>query len=131
MLVNRRMAEISEIMCGKVLMTYDELSGMLERRSGWLEAKTKYRGCSADPASRTGHPDHYRHFPAGRGLPCKSEKAGADSMWYKDASEESLIDVTDRTMEGEHIFPDKSPAVTVGSVRNDELTAAENDTETK
>lgn len=52
-------------------------------------------------------------------------------MWYKDASEESLIDVTDRTMEGEHIFPDKSPAVTVGSVRNDELTAAENDTETK
>ena len=61
----------------------------------------------------------------------RAKKAGADSMWYKDASEESLMDVTDRTMEGEHIFPDKSPAVTVGSVRNDELTAAENDTETK
>ena len=43
MLVNRRMAEISEIMCGKVLMTYDEFSGMLERRSGWLEAKNIYR----------------------------------------------------------------------------------------
>ena len=57
----------------------------------------------------------------------RAKEAGADSMWYKDASEESLMDVIDRTMAGEYIFPDNSPAVNVSYVRSDELTAAEND----
>lgn len=43
MLLNRRMAEISEIMCGKVLMTYDELSDMLKGRADWKEAEDIYR----------------------------------------------------------------------------------------
>lgn len=43
MLLNRRMAEISEIICGKVLMTYDELSDMLNGRSDWKEAEDIYR----------------------------------------------------------------------------------------
>ena len=48
-------------------------------------------------------------------------------MWYKDASEESLMDIIDRTMAGECIFPDHSPSVNVGYVQSDEFTAAEND----
>ena len=43
MLINRRMAEISEIMCGKVLMTFEELSDMLEGRSDWKETEDVYR----------------------------------------------------------------------------------------
>lgn len=57
----------------------------------------------------------------------KAKAAGADSMWDKDASEEALMDVIDRTMTGEHIFPDNSPAVNVGFVSSNELTRAEND----
>lgn len=57
----------------------------------------------------------------------RAKEAGVDSMWYKDASEESLMDVIDRTMAGEHIFPDSSPAVNLGYVRSDEFTTAEKD----
>ena len=43
MLINRRMADISEIVCGKVLMNYEELSDMLEGRSDWKETEDVYR----------------------------------------------------------------------------------------
>lgn len=42
MLLNRRMAEISEMMYGRVLMTSDELARMLAGRSEWLEAENVY-----------------------------------------------------------------------------------------
>ena len=56
-----------------------------------------------------------------------AKEAGADSIWYKDASEEALMDVIDRTMQGEHIFPDNSPAVHIGFARSDKFTKTECD----
>ena len=40
----------------------------------------------------------------------KAKAVGADSLWYKDASEETLTDIIRRTAAGEHIFPDAPPA---------------------
>ena len=36
----------------------------------------------------------------------RARRIGADSFWYKDISREKLIDIIDRTMSGEKIFPD-------------------------
>ena len=55
----------------------------------------------------------------------RAKAAGADSFWYKDVSRETLIDVIDRTMSGEHIFPDKSPVVQLGNASSAEFTAKE------
>lgn len=55
----------------------------------------------------------------------RAKKAGADSFWYKDVSPEALIDVIDRTMAGEKLFPKKTPAVQIGMASSDELTKAE------
>lgn len=55
----------------------------------------------------------------------RAKKAGADSFWYKDISHGELIDVIDRTMAGEHIFPDKTPEVMLGMASSTELTPAE------
>lgn len=55
----------------------------------------------------------------------RAKAAGADSFWYKDVSKEALIDVIDRTMEGEHLFPDKSPVVKLGRASSAEFTAKE------
>lgn len=55
----------------------------------------------------------------------KAKEAGADSFWYKDASHGELITVMDRTMAGEHLFPDKTPEVTLGLTTSYELTASE------
>ena len=52
----------------------------------------------------------------------KAKEARADSFWYKDASQGELLAVMDRTMAGEHIFPDKTPEVKLGYTTSYELT---------
>ena len=44
----------------------------------------------------------------------RAKEAKVDSFWYKDISPENLIDVIERTMAGESIFPDKTPGVSWG-----------------
>ena len=55
----------------------------------------------------------------------KAKEANADSFWYKVASHNELIDMMERTMKGEHIFPDKTPEVRLGLSSSYELTNAE------
>lgn len=55
----------------------------------------------------------------------RAKGAGVDSFWYKDISPEALIEVMDRTMEGERIFPDKTPKVKIGLADSTDLTAKE------
>ena len=55
----------------------------------------------------------------------KAKEANADSFWYKDAIHNELIDMMERTMKGEHIFPDKTPEVRLGLSSSYELTNAE------
>lgn len=55
----------------------------------------------------------------------KAKEARADSFWYKDASHGELFSVMDRTMAGEHIFPDKTPQVRLGLSSSYDLTRAE------
>lgn len=57
----------------------------------------------------------------------KAKTAKADSFWYKDSSHEELICVMNRTMDGEHIFPNKPPEVKLGLTTSYELTQSELD----
>jgi two-component system vancomycin resistance associated response regulator VraR len=54
-----------------------------------------------------------------------AREAGADSFWYKEVSNEELIDVMDRTMAGESIYPDTTPEVKVGFAKSIEFTNKE------
>lgn len=55
----------------------------------------------------------------------RARTAGVDSFWYKDISPESLINVIDRTMEGEKVFPGETPKVKLGLADSTDLTAKE------
>ena len=55
----------------------------------------------------------------------RAKAAGVDSFWYKDISPEALIDVIDRTMAGERLFPNETPKVKLGLAESTELTAKE------
>ena len=57
----------------------------------------------------------------------KAKAANADSFWYKDASGGELITVMDKTMAGEHIFPERTPEVKLGLSTSSELTRSELD----
>lgn len=55
----------------------------------------------------------------------RARAANVDSFWYKDISPEKLIDVIDRTMAGEHLFPDATPKVKLGMADSTDLTPKE------
>lgn len=55
----------------------------------------------------------------------RAKDAKAGSFWYKDLSREELIDVIDRTMAGEHLFPGETPRVKLGLATSAEFTSKE------
>ena len=55
----------------------------------------------------------------------KAKAARADSFWYKDSGHDELLDVMNRTVSGESIFPDKTPEVKLGLTTSYELTQYE------
>ena len=57
----------------------------------------------------------------------RARKIGVDSFWYKDGQKDVILDVMERTMAGEHIFPDETPLVPIGNATNHEFTERELD----
>lgn len=55
----------------------------------------------------------------------KAKEAGVESFWYKDEGEAELSDVIKRTLEGENIWPDATPAVKIGEILSTEFSERE------
>lgn len=49
----------------------------------------------------------------------RAKLGSADSLWYKDHGTEELLDVVKRTLAGENVFPDTSPAIEMESTMSD------------
>lgn len=56
-----------------------------------------------------------------------AQAINVDSFWYKEVQDAPMLEVMDRTMQGEHIWPEQAPSVKLGLVESDELTAREQD----
>ncbi len=54
-----------------------------------------------------------------------AKSAGADSLWYKDSTENRLMEIVKQTTAGEHIFPDAPPPVQIGLAKSTEFTKTE------
>lgn len=52
----------------------------------------------------------------------KARNGAADSLWYKDHGTKDIIDVMVRTMNGERVFPESSPSVTLKDIFSEDLT---------
>ena len=57
----------------------------------------------------------------------RARKIGVDSFWYKDGQKDSILEVMERTMAGESIYPDETPLVHIGNTTNHEFTERELD----
>lgn len=55
----------------------------------------------------------------------KAREAGADSFWYKEAGRSELLEVMDRTMAGESVYPEDVPPVELGLAKSGEFTPKE------
>lgn len=55
----------------------------------------------------------------------RAREIGIESFWYKEASKETILEVMDRTMEGESVYPDSPPKVRLGLASSTEFTGRE------
>ena len=57
----------------------------------------------------------------------KAKDAGIESFWYKEYDEHGLLEIMERTMKGESIYPDEEPNVPFGRITRSDLTDREID----
>ena len=55
----------------------------------------------------------------------KAKSIGIESFWYKEADEQTILEVMDRTMAGDSVYPENSPRVKLGLADSSELTERE------
>lgn len=55
----------------------------------------------------------------------RAEKIGIESFWYKEAAQETILDVLDRTVAGESVYPDTPPRVPLGLAESEDFTERE------
>lgn len=55
----------------------------------------------------------------------RAKQIGIESFWYKEVSEKTILEIIDRTLAGESIYPDKTPEVALGLAKSTELTPRE------
>jgi len=54
-----------------------------------------------------------------------AREIGVESFWYKEPTAEALINVMDRTMSGESVYPDNTPIMKLGAALSDDFTERE------
>ncbi|MBR3473536.1 MAG: response regulator transcription factor [Oscillospiraceae bacterium] len=57
----------------------------------------------------------------------KARAIGVESFWYKEYDDHSLLDIMDRTVGGESVYPAEPPRVSFGRIQRSELTERELD----
>lgn len=57
----------------------------------------------------------------------RAKRIGVDSFWYKEVQDTTMLEVMDKTMVGESVYPDKSPVVQLGSINSTDFTTREMD----
>ena len=57
----------------------------------------------------------------------KARAMGVESFWYKEYDDHSLIDIMDRTVDGESVYPTLPPEVSFGRIKRSDLTNRELD----
>ena len=55
----------------------------------------------------------------------RAREIGVESFWYKELNELPLLEIMDRTMAGESVYPQEAPLVYLGEARSTELTEQE------
>ena len=55
----------------------------------------------------------------------RARAAGVESFWYKEISREPILELMDRTMAGESVYPDALPEVRIGAASSREFTDRE------
>lgn len=54
-----------------------------------------------------------------------ARQIGVESFWYKDPTAQAVLDIMDRTMAGESVYPDSTPVIRLGAALSSDFTERE------
>ena len=57
----------------------------------------------------------------------RAREIGIESFWYKEVQERPILEVMNRTMDGESVYPETTPETMLGNIKSTELTPRELD----
>ena len=55
----------------------------------------------------------------------RARRIGVDSFWYKEDKRETILDIMDRTVAGENVYPDRPPELMLGNASSYDFTPTE------
>lgn len=55
----------------------------------------------------------------------RARAIGAESFWHKEVQEQTILEIMDRTMQGESVYPGSVPSVQIGNTLSTDFTARE------
>lgn len=55
----------------------------------------------------------------------RAKEIGIESFWYKEVSEETILNIIERTLAGESVYPMETPTVKLGMIDSTDLTPRE------
>ena len=55
----------------------------------------------------------------------RAKEIGIESFWYKEVSEDTILEIIERTLNGESIYPTETPEVKLGMTKSTDLTPRE------
>ena len=94
------------------------LRGALKERQAKIEQRTRVYDAIAKRTRRQAQSISWL---------ARARRIQVDSFWYKDGHKDSLLEVMERTMAGERVYPDETPLVRLGCATNHDLTERELD----
>lgn len=114
-------AKVADMYCARQHVDLILMDVVMNDDSNGLDAAAKIK--SAYPSTKiiimTSMPD--ANFLA------RAKEIGVDSFWYKEVQDTTMLEVMDRTMAGENVYPDKPPVVRLGMARDTDFTEREMD----
>ncbi|MCR5337807.1 MAG: response regulator transcription factor [Lachnospiraceae bacterium] len=55
----------------------------------------------------------------------RAKSIGVESFWYKEVQEQPMLEVIEKTLAGESVYPHQSPALSIGEAKSTDFTEAE------
>lgn len=112
-------ASVAHIYCDRFPIDLILMDVMMSDRSNGLEAAQRIK---------SSHPDIRIIITTSMpevSFVDRAKDAGVDSFWYKEDEGISILEVMNRTMDGESVYPAETPTVRLGKILSSELTPTE------
>lgn len=112
-------ASVADVYCAKIKVDLILMDVVMSEGINGIEAAARIKSSYPDIKILV-----VTSMPDGSFLD-KARQANVDSFWYKEVQDIPLLEIMNRTMAGEHVYPDEAPIVSIGLAKSTDFTSRE------